>query len=35
MSDLLARIEEAIFSLRPEGREGPERLSALLGGVGI
>jgi hypothetical protein len=35
LSDLLARIEQATFSLRSEGLKGPERLSALHDGVGI
>jgi hypothetical protein len=35
LSDLLARIEQAILSLCPEGREGRERLSARHAAVGI
>jgi hypothetical protein len=35
LSDLLARIEQAIFSLCPERQKGPERLSALHDGFGI
>jgi hypothetical protein len=35
LSDLLARIEQTIFSLCSEGREGTERLSALHDGFGI
>jgi hypothetical protein len=35
LSDLLARIEQAIFSLCSEGTTGRERLSALHNGFGI
>jgi hypothetical protein len=35
LPDLLARIEQAVFSLCSGGREGTERLSALHDGFGI